>query len=417
MTKLSHLVNLDNQNGFQKGKSTTLAAFKLVKEILENVDKNRLVSTVFFDMSKAFDYVRHDRLLTKCDLCGIRGPAYDWIKSYLENRMQCVEMTTLNEKNETVNHRSAYKTNRFGVPQGSVLGPLLFLIYINDLPDITQYPCTLFADDVSIVVSNDNTDEHVTEVNRIVGLCINWLTKNNLKVNVSKTKYIHFYNRKPKIDRFKVNYEGEEISESNSITFLGIILDHTCSWTPHIDLLNSKINRFVYALWKLSSITDRRTALLAYHGYVASLLRYGLILWGNGVKCNNVFIAQKKCLRAIFNVPPWTPCTPIFREYKLLTVPCLYIFEMCKFVKTHLNLFPKFEEIYKFSGRHKHRLAHPKTRSALCSRNCYVMATKVFNKLPNEIRELNGDLFNRKLFNLLVDKCFYTIKDYLTYKF
>lgn len=408
----------DNQNGFQKGKSTSLAAFNLVNSILPDIDKGKFVSAVFLDMSKAFDYVSHERLLHKCNIYGIRGLAQDWIKSYLYLRSQCVELSKLNSLNEVTTYRSQFKINSHGVPQGSVLGPLLFLLYINDLPEVIEYKCILFADDVSVVVNSDTEENHVNDLNATIKTCIDWLTENNLKVNVNKTKFLQFYNRKQKSDKIPVVYNNEEILESNNINFLGLKLDSNCSWKFHLEYVNGRLNSFVFALWKLARITDYRTALLAYHGHVASVLRYGVILWGNAVNVNSILITQKKCIRAIFNEPPWNSCKPYFKEYKLLTLPCIYILEICKFVKQYKHLFIKFDDYYRYGSRHFDRLVIPShVKSALQYRNCYTTAVIVYNKLPRSIKELNGNLFNRKLYNLLIDKCFYSVQEFLDHKF
>jgi hypothetical protein len=140
------------QNGFRKNMSTSLAVFKLIKTVTNCVDTGEMVVVLFFDMTKAFDFVHHDRLINKLNKYGIRGIAEKWINSYLRDRVQYTEITQLQADKHLKCFKSQLKFNRYGVPQGSVLGPLLFLTYINDLPDIIPHDCILFADDTTIVI-------------------------------------------------------------------------------------------------------------------------------------------------------------------------------------------------------------------------------------------------------------------------
>ena len=152
------------QHCFQKGKSTSLAAFKLIDNIIQCVNKKTPITTIFFEMSRAFDCVSHKIILRKCEAYGIRGPALLWITSYLHNRMQRVDISNVNANNEEVVVQSQANFNHVGVPHGSILGPLLFLLYVNDLPSITKYQCILYADDVSVVVPYQKNLVYVEEL-------------------------------------------------------------------------------------------------------------------------------------------------------------------------------------------------------------------------------------------------------------
>lgn len=408
-----HRIIKREQNGFQKGKSTTLACFNMVKILAESIDSKIPTLTVFFDMTKAFDYVHHDILLAKCEKYGIRGPAYNWIESYLKGRTQLVEINKLNKEFTMETSQSKLRENRFGVPQGSILGPLLFLLYINDLPDVTEHQCTLYADDISIIIKYNNTINFENDVNNTIKKIVNWLQINNLRVNIDKTTYMTFYNRiKPDIN-VTVQYNNSEINESKEMKFLGITLDSQLSWKAHLTNIIKKINKFVFVLYRLVKVAGHETAMLAYHGYVVSALRYGIVVWGNAVEIDNLFLIQKKCVRAICGMSPVESCRPLFKKLNLLTLTGIYIFEICVFVRQNMDIFIKKSTSCYFNTRFPNRLTFPKSHTVLLQRNCYWMAIKIFNSIPKELQDMPFEIFKHKLRKWLISKCFYNIKEFL----
>lgn len=176
-----------------------------------------------------------------------------------------------------------------------------------------------------------------------------------------------------------------------------------------------KINRYVFALKRLKNITDRSTVLAAYHAYVVSNLRYGLIFWGNSVNIQRAFITQKKCLRAICGIPPFQSCRPIFRELKLLTLPSLYIYEVCKFVKNNSELFHRAGDIYPRNRRNPGRLVlKSASRTTLYMKSCLNMCLKIYNKVPEHLKLLTTPMFCKKLYVWLLDSNFYSINEMVT---
>lgn len=413
----------DQQYGFQKGKSTTLAVFTLIKAVLTNINKKRLTTGLFLDLSKAFDYVSHDLLLRKLDSLGIRGHALQWLSSFLVGRSQCVEITNINKSNEMMSHYSGYSCVRAGVPQGSVLGPILFLLYLNDITEVTNHQCILFADDISLIVTSNkhnlnSINDHESDINDTVTTLIEWLEKNKLKINLNKSHYIQFNQSNKSINSFDMNihYNNTSINKVYEINFLGINIDRDLNWISHLNKVASRVNQFVYALKRVKVMTDIKTAVVAYHAYVESVLRYGLILWGNGnsAMLNRAFISQKKCLRAICGIPPYESCKPLFSKLGLLPLPCLYILEVSLFVQKHSNLFKRACNVSNRVQRDPFRLVFEEVpKSAKYDKNCLTLCVRIYNKIPNEFKLLNIGLFKKRLHEWLLKNCFYHVNELL----
>lgn len=396
------------QFGFQKHKSTEAAVFDLVTNITHNVSSKLQTSALFFDMSRAFDFVSHKILLNKLKKCGIRGIANEWIRCYLLERQQCVDISSLNRNAILTSYKSRYRHNGCGVPQGSVLGPLLFLVYINDLPKAITHKCVLFADDICVNVVSKNAEIHNDDVNLNVKLVIEWLQLNNLTVNVTKTKFIQFANQGAKNINLHIKYKEETIDSVSSTKFLGIEIDKYCNWKDHIENVCGKVNRFVYVLRRLRKTSDSKTTLMAYHGYVASNLRYGLIIWGNSSHFNSAFLAQKRCVRAIAGVPPWESCRSLFKELRILPLACMYIYEASNFVRKHSDKFI-------FSNRcrgPKKLIIEGIMKTGLFKRNCYCMCVRIFNTLPNTLKDMPLRRFKKMLYEFLILHRFYSLDDF-----
>lgn len=379
------------QFGFQKNKSTTLAIFTLLKNVMTNINQNRLTTGLFFDLSKAFDLVSHDLLLQKLEAIGIRGIVLQWISSYLNNRRQRVIITKVDKNNDMTPHLSELMCNKYGIPQGSVLGPILFILYINSIINITNHKCILFADDISIIVTTDrknNTiDDHETEINNTIERLIEYLNKIELSINLKKSVYIQF--NKSNNAKYNVKMKIHKIDEVTQTKFLGVTLDQDINWKAHIDTVSKRINKFVYALKKVKNITNVKTAITSYHAYVESVLRYGLIMWGNSTDQNRAFIAQKKCIRAITGLRPDESCRPIFKKLGLLPLPSLYIYETCMFVKKHQELFSNATDLYPRNRRDPHKLVLDiLPRLAKYNKSCISMCVRIYNKIPSNLKTI-----------------------------
>lgn len=260
------------QFGFRKNYSTELAVTDIYNMLLKNMDEKKKTCTIFLDLAKAFDTVDHKLLLAKLERYGIRGKAWSLIKSYLENRKHLVSI------NGT---KSSYLTLKIGVPQGSVLGPLLFLLFINDLPKNTNFHVKLFADDTFLALEASNAKELEIMVNREMKKVSNWLTSNKLTLNVSKTKFMLFSHDNEEIQNFKLKIGNENIEKCSFYKYLGIKIDDRLEWKIHVEYITEKIAKVCGLFSKLRHIIDFKLLTIIYHALVASHLQYCNLAWGN----------------------------------------------------------------------------------------------------------------------------------------
>lgn len=406
----THKILTPHQFGFRKNKSINMAIYNFLTVVMSKIDHKIPTTALFIDLTKAFDHVDHNILLSRLYDYGIRGNVYDLLKSYLSDRLQYTQLNHVCPKTKcNLTYESEHKAIKYGVPQGSVLGPLLFLIYINPLPQVINHPMTLFADDSTVLFYSKNINNLESDINSSLVCLIEWLESNNLKINLEKTKIMNFRQRKNVAQNLNINYLGHIIEETETAKFLGLYLDCNVKWKAHIDFICKKINKISYALRMLKKTVPQKTVLTAYHACVSSILRYGIIFWGNSVDKEFVFKAQKNCIRSICNIRPWDSCKIYFKNLKILTLPCLYILECSIFVKCNIHLFE-----FKTRARRTDKLCTVMSKTHLYKQSIFVKAPVIYNKLPATIRAtVEVDLFKRRLHNFLIDKCYYTINDFL----
>ena len=227
----------ENQFGFRKNRSTDMAIQTLVDKFHETIEKDELMVGIFIDLSRAFDTISHDILLRKLHFYGIRGTSLKWIEDYLSNRKQYVQYN---------NSKSAMGNITIGVPQGSILGPLLFLIYVNDLSNISKkLSCILFADDTNIFVTGKTLVEISRTINSELKNITEWLYCNKLSLNISKTQYMIMSSPGKRFNPNEciIQIDDQKIESVKEIKFLGIIIDEKFTWKSHIDYTSNKSSK------------------------------------------------------------------------------------------------------------------------------------------------------------------------------
>jgi predicted DNA-binding ArsR family transcriptional regulator len=219
-----HMISNDilahEQYGFRKDSSTQIAVFKLTNDILEAWNKKEYVMGIFCDLTKTFDCVNHELLIQKLMMNGVNGPMLKWLESYLNSRMQRVVLHSGNAN--MIN--SEWKTVKFGVPQGSVLGPMLFNVYINDFPGSLKNIAriVLYADDRTTLVTSNDLVTLNEKLNRVMNIVSSWFRNNSLVLNLSKTHLIKFVTPKSPEYTLSVIYNNFRLKVVDNVKFLGI---------------------------------------------------------------------------------------------------------------------------------------------------------------------------------------------------
>ena len=304
----------NHQFGFHKGYSTEHALMSITEQIKSNCRLKKFSCGVFVDLEKAFDTVNHSILISKLKYYGIKDRYLSWFTSYLNDRSQQVSLNGQNSNSKPVT---------CGVPQGSILGPLLFLIYINDMNTAIKNSIVYhFADDTNLLYSHKNPNTLKKIMNTDLKTLYEWLCANRLSLNVGKTEFMIFRPpRKTLSDRIVLTLNKIKIYESSKIKYLGLILDSRLTWKDHINELSKKLNRSVGMLYKTCDFCPTSILKSLYYSIFNSHASYGLPVWGYADKTyiNKIIKAQKKAIRAI-----------TFSKYREHSAPLLKKLEILK---------------------------------------------------------------------------------------
>ena len=287
------------QFGFRKAHSTVHAVQTVIHSVIKALDASYQCMGIFIDFSKAFDTIQHNILLEKLYHYGVRGIAHELISSYLSNRKQFVYHDS--ECYSTVEDINV------GVPQGSVLGPLFFILYVNDIISCAESSVEfiLFADDTNIFIYAPTSEELYCKANEVLRQLKPYIDANYLHINLKKSKYMHFRSNGQNTISKSVIYDNFRLEQVKTIKFLGIIISETLVWNEHIKSVTRKLSKITRSLYKIRRCILKAMLRNVYFALVNSQLMYGISIWGSGGSISNLgclFSAQKKCIRSLFRV-------------------------------------------------------------------------------------------------------------------
>ena len=372
------------QFGFRKFHSTYLAIMSLVDRILKCLENGDYVIGVFLDFSKAFDTVDHSILLSKLYHYGLRDNALKWFESYLSNRKQYV---TYND------HSSNMKYVKCGVPQGSILGPVLFLIYINDLADVCKNVFSIFfADDSNIFKNGKDLLTLQGTINTELREISMWLNANKLFMNISKTQYMVFSGRKMEDHLVNLQIDGQPLTRVFKSKFLGIIIDEKLTFKDHISHVCSKVAKGTGIIIKARKLVSKEALMSLYYAVIYPHLSYCNHIWGNNSASTlyKLTTLQKRVIRIICGVHPRTHCSPLLIELKILNIDQINKFMvgqmMFGFYKRNLpevfnEFFTYYRDIHGYSTRHSLHIQLPKVKTELRKRSLAFWGAKLWNSI------------------------------------
>ena len=361
------------------------------------------------DLSKAFDTVNYDILFMKLYHYGIRGVALDWIKSYLSNRFQFVQFNSSASSLEKIN---------CGVPQGSILGSLFFLIYINDICNVSSLAkVILFADDTNLFFSNNDPNELIKTLNSEIPKFSHWLTVNKLTLDFDKTKLILFKPRQKRASvQIRIKLNNKEIEQVKETVFLGVVLDEYLTWRSHIAFVANEISKSIGIIRKASFFLNKQSLRILYFSTIYPYLQYRNLVWSNTYQTimSRLQTLQKRIIRVINKSYFLAHTNPILESLYLLKLEDIRKLQISQFMFSIRNsltpigfqdMFTLNSQIHRYNTRTSKSFHLPRIRTKPRQFSIKYQGPMIFNSLDSDIKEAyTYPSFSKKLKSHLISK-------------
>lgn len=411
--QLTDFLNLNNllaecQYGFRTSKNITDALFNLNTDINNAISKNKRSMLLFLDLAKAFDTVDRSILLKKLELIGVRQTALKWFGSYLSNRKQFVTINGTNSDQRNID---------YGVIQGSTLGPVLFLIYINNMPKINiTGKLYLFADDSAIFFEDTDWNKLTDKITNDLTVIKKWFDQNCLTLNVSKTKCLPIslrnaggYMKEMKLHACdNINNQTcscHVIEYVSSYKYLGVIFDSKLTWKEHITSTNNRLRKLVYAFKQLSEILTLKEIRTSYFAYAQSIIEGGIIAWGGTFKTNlqSLLVTQKAILKAALRKDRRYPSDEIFNEMQVLDVRQLFVKTLLNNMHKNFNtIFSNLQHEYGTRSARNFGISIPRIHRTFSTTCSFIISHYVYQKIPSQLRQF--DSYSNTSYKLKIKK-------------
>ena len=350
---LEHNLIYKHQYGFRPNHSTELAALHTIDKMITDLDLGLIPLNIFLDLSKVFDTFDHNILIHKLQYNGILNTELNFFKNYLQNREQFVQLDHI---------KSTSQKTLTGVPQGSILGPLLFIIYINDIKHTSKYFKILtYADDTTLMCTLNkkelkNIGELTKKINLELDKIMEWLQLNKLSLNIAKSKFMIFHMAQYQVHPPTLKINNIQIEHITFFNFLGIILHENLKWEEHVNHVSNKISKVIGTISKLKQYIPSDVLLTLYNSLILPHLYYGITLWGYN-NLDRILRIQKKAVRIIANSTYYAHSEPLFKMLDILKIQDIHTLQQFKFIYKllHDNLPHYFNSITVTHNRDIHQ--------------------------------------------------------------
>ena len=381
------------QYGFRRKHSTTLALIDVIDKIRYFLDKNEYVLEVFLDITKAFDSVNHDILCEKLDHYGFRGHAQEFLRSYLSDRRQFV---TIQETESDIQQIT------YGVPQGSILGPLLFLIYINDIQNcVSCSDLRLFADDTAIFFHGSNPDQIIANTNNEMKNVIEWYQANKLKLSLGKSNFVlyHGFKKNPRRDISEIRIGNDSIPRSTCTKYIGLTIDEKLTWENHINEVCNSLLKYFGIFYNIRNSIPLAMARTIYYACIYSRIKYAIEIYGTAseTRFGRLLTLQNKLMKLLTRKDRMFSTNTLHTQLKILKVKHIHETSVLHFVHNCIKgdpidpfkrYFTYRHEAHNYELRNNDNISTRKININMGKNTTHHTGAILWNNLPKEITNI-----------------------------